>query len=237
MAVEDLFQMSAMLKVQLPFLFSFAVMRWLMGIAFGGVGGWVVRRFGCGHHLPSITGALSQVRALIYVVALACLSTAWVQQWALHGPPSVCGPHVCTRVQGMAAGTGVLILMTNGNSLALGLALATLKAVADTSASSTMLASIAVLFAVRRGPTVGACVSMTSGALVSFVFGCWRGEHGQRYTEGATMALLVMAMYVLVRACVLVGSSAVRSGTRGGRVLLRMPARMFGWVLKGRRAL
>lgn len=229
--------MSAMLKAQLPFLFSFAVVRWMLGIAVGGLGGWAVRSIGCGHHLPTIVGALSRVRALIYVVALACLSTAWVQQWTLHGPPSVCGPHVCTRVQGLAAATAVLVLMTNGNSLALGLALATLKAVADTSASSTMLASIAVLFAVRRGATVGACVSMTSGALVSFVFSCWRGQHGQRYTEGATLALLVMALYVLVRACVLVSCSARRAGTTSARVLLRMPARMFRWALKGRRAL
>jgi hypothetical protein len=50
--------------------------------------------------------------------------------------------------------------------------------------SSTMLAGIAVLFAVRRGP---ACVSATSARLTSFVFGCWHEQHG---TEGATRALL-----------------------------------------------
>lgn len=237
MAVDDLVVLSSMIKAQLPFLFSFAVMRWVLGFVFGGVGGWMVRRSGFGHHMPVIVSTLNRARAFVYMVTLAGLAAAWAQEWMRSGAPNVCGPHVCARVQGMAAGIGMVVLMTNGSSLALGMALASLKAVADTSASSTMLASITVLFAVRRGQSARACISATSMALTSFVFGCWRGRHGQRYTGGPVTALLVMALYVFLRACVLMARSALRSGTTGMRALLRLPLRACSWVLKGRRAL
>lgn len=220
MAAEDLLQMSAMLKAQLPFLFSFAFMRWLLGIVLGGVGGWAVRRLGCGHRMPALVGALAGARALVSVLALASLSGAWLQQSVLHETPRLCGPHVSARVQGVAAATAVLILFTSGQSLSLGMALACLKAVADTSASSTMLAGIAVLFAVRRGP---ACVSATSAALASFVCGCWHEQHG---TGGATLALLVITMHISA----LAASCAARSGISGTRALLRVPARVWANV-------
>lgn len=237
MAAEDLHALSSMLKVQLPFLFSFAVMRWVLGVVLGGIGGWVVRRIGYARHLPLIVSVLSHTRAFVYLAALAGLSGAWLQEWSSHGASSACGPNACVRVQGASAGIGMMVLLTNGSPLALGMALATLKAVADTSASSTMLSSMAILFAVRHGHEVRAFVLITSIALMSFLFGCWRGRYGQKYTEGPVLGLLVLAVYVLARASALLTFLAIRSGTKATRATLRVPLRVCVWVLKGRRAL
>lgn len=231
MAVHDLFELAAMLRVQLPFLFSFAVMRWMLGVAFGGVGGWTVRRLGGSCYLPSIVNTLKRLRASMYAVSLVGLTCAWAQDTAWSGVPHACAAHVSARVQGLASGVGMLVLVTSGNSLALGLALATLKAVADMSASSIMLASVAVLFAVRCGRGVGSAISLLSGVLASFVIGCWRGSHGQKYTEAPVMALVVMAMFVLGRATTLLVLSVLRSGTQWTRTLLRVPSGVGAWML------
>lgn len=168
----------------------------------------------------------------LYLAALLSMSTAWVQDWAQSGVPKMCATHVSTRVQGLACGVGMVVMVTNGNSLALGLALATLKSVADTGACSVMLASMTVLFAVRKGNGVGKLVAMASFALLSLVTGCWHEEHGQRYTEGAVIALVVMALFVCVRASLGVLRVALRYSVLWGARVFSTPVRVVRWTRK-----
>jgi hypothetical protein len=234
MAVEDLFELATMLKMQLPFLFSFAVMRWVLGHVVGGIGGAVLRKIGACRYIPTVVFVLHQVRVWLYLTALLGMSFAWAQEGASSGLPRICGTHTSARVQGLACTVGMVVLVTNGNALALGLALATLKSVADMSSCSVMLSSIAVLFAVRKGQGVGKLIALASTILIILVAGCWNEDGEQTATEGSILALAMLWLFVCARAILGIAWVTFKYSVSMVRRLWRIPRQLVRRVLKGK---
>jgi len=130
MALKDYYELSAMLRMQLPILLSFAVIRYLMG---AGTTFWskalVPRRFKPA--LAPLWEALTNVLSCIYGTLLA---TALLCTLMYHGaptPPLVCSEFKVVRVHGLTCAVGLLALFTSGDPLTLALALCIFKAVSD----------------------------------------------------------------------------------------------------------
>lgn len=140
MALKDYYELSAMLRVQLPILLSFAVLKCLMG--------WVVN-FWASALVPrrlkpmiepvrkAFTNTLSVVYATL-IAAAASFTLTSSDGWFNKRNPSekmatllVCTEFDLVRVQGLACTVGLLALFTSSDPFTLGLALCIFKTVAD----------------------------------------------------------------------------------------------------------
>jgi len=150
MALKDYYELSAMLRIQLPILLSFAILRCLMGT---GTNFWARR----------IVPSAIQQRAkpvweatanLLSCIHAALLSAALFytllnfSKWGSDPPIKddaalVCSEFAIPRVQGIVCGMGILGLCTSSDPLTLGLSLSTMKAVADGTVFGIVLGTLA----------------------------------------------------------------------------------------------
>jgi len=139
MALKDYFELTAMLRMQLPVLLSFAFMRCLMGYSFSF---WVSRV------LPSRMKDVYKVASvafdkiilalnMIMLSAAAVFSTRFYDTWQKNADRErpqtnlVCSEFACTRAQGLVCAIALFTMFAKKDPLTLALALATLKAVTD----------------------------------------------------------------------------------------------------------
>lgn len=228
MANENLFELSTMLRMQLPILLSFATLRWASGLAVGGVGGRLLRRAGLQALLKVVVSDLRQVRCFLYIMLLGTLVAAWLgdrrRNSAFFAEGHVCAAYDTARVQGLACAVGVLVLITNGNALALALALATFKAVADLSVMSVGLAVATGSVALAPEPSLWHKLVVGAGlgaGLGAHWVSCPGGSADDR-SGGAVLGLAFLLLHV----CVRMAAAAARFGAR-------CAARWWGGVFSG----
>lgn len=224
MAKENLFELSTMLRMQLPILFSFAILRWIAGMVVGGVGGRLMRRAGLHSQLDVVVSDLRQIRYFLYVVLLATLVAAWLND-RLYNRDFFVDSHACaayeaTRVQGLACAVGMVVLLTNGNMLALALALATFKAVADTSVTSVGLAVATMSVSLTPQPSIRHMLVVSAG-LGLHCAGCL-GDSPEDRSGGVVLGLVFLVLHACARATrSAVRFCALRMGGVWRRVLRR----------------
>lgn len=222
MAKENLFELSTMLRMQLPILFSFATLRWFAGTVMGGVGGRLMRKAGLHSQLDVVVSDLRQVRYFFYVTLLATLVAAWLND-RLHNnffvDSRACAPYEVTRVQGLACAVGMVVLITNGNMLALALALATFKAVADTSVMAVGLAVATMSVALAPDPSVRHELVVSAG-LGLHCAGCL-GDSVEDRSGGAVLGLAFLWVHMCARAARSVMRFCVLQMARARRRVLR----------------
>ena len=149
MALKDYYELSAMLRMQLPILLSFAILRCLMGTG---------AKFWARKIVPNAlqqrakplwdatANLLSCLHAALLIAALL-YTLLNLHKWGSDPPIKEDAMLVCTefavpRVQGIVCAMGILALCTSSEPLVLGLALSTMKAVADGSVSGLGLAAL-----------------------------------------------------------------------------------------------
>ena len=139
MALRDYFELTAMLRMQLPVLLSFAFMRCLMGYSFSF---WVSRvlpsRMKDVYKLASVAfDNITLALNVIMLSAAAVFSTRFYDAWQKSAERErprvdlVCSEFACTRAQGLVCAIALFTMFAKRDPLTLALALATLKAVTD----------------------------------------------------------------------------------------------------------
>lgn len=139
MALKDYFELTAMLRMQLPVLLSFAFMRCLMGYSFSL---WASRVFPSRMKdvyktlsvmFDNITLALN----VLMLSAAGVFSTRFYDTWQENAEKErprvdlVCSEFACTRAQGLVCAIALFTMFAKSDAFTLALALATLKAVTD----------------------------------------------------------------------------------------------------------
>lgn len=215
MALKDYYDLSAMLRIQLPVLLSFAVLRYLIGTM---VTFWVrkVVPVSLQRRAEPVWNATNRLLSAIHccMLLVSIFYTAqFYSEWsskteavAIAGkdaPFLACSEFSNTRVQGLVSATGLLALFTSGDVLALGFALATLKCVADGSAYGMVMAAT----------TWRACMGMQHSrpkmfyATVfllnaSFTASCYTETNTVNVTGGPILAMSFAALSLGARASI-----------------------------------
>lgn len=220
MALHDLFALSAMLRMQLPVLFSVAVIRWVLGVMIGGVGGRLVRRHGLS--VEPIAQGLRRTRAASYAMGLGIMAAAWITERAQRGSMEhdLCGPYESVRVQGLACGVALATLFSNGNAAALAMALTALKAVADTASTAPLLACLSATLALVPTPRE-VYWTMLLGCLLCYTSACL--SIGTGVPNSLLLAVCFVALRLLGRFCALAVAlwvDALVKAARGVRKLV-----------------
>lgn len=220
MAREDLYQLSAVLRVQLPVLFSFAVLRWVLGLLLGGVGARTMRACGLGHRVPLVVRVLLQIRAGLVMGMLLVVAVMWLEERLMGAAfTDMCVVYESVRVQGTCCALALTVMLTHGGALQLGMALATLKAVADLSSASVALACATAVFGMTSMISARAAF-VVLGGMLGFSVSCHR-KTGARVIGGPVLAVVFLllegAAIVLQYLC----RSAWRAVCRGVNSALR----------------
>ena len=210
MALEDLFELSAMIKMQLPILYSFCVIRWLVS---------VVARIG--HRALTPKSLRYSAERCLQVadtgrrVAFVCLNLVHIYCVLTSPPPSdVCAEYANVRVQGVNAMLALAVIFGSGNLYATGLSLATLKSVADTSSASIVIASAACVAAVHTQSLVYPLRVALTSVCVWYSYACADAPLDTRGGPGLATAFTLLL--VLADAC--------RAACRGLKTLMMMMA-------------
>jgi len=150
MALSNYYELSAMLRIQLPILLSFAVLRCFMGAV---VKFWALRLVPqrvqtMAKPVGDATLHLLSVMYTVLLIAALLYAGFYYGEWSSPQhpvgkpmPPLVCTEFTHTRVSGLVTAVGLLALFTSSDPLTHGLSLSTLKAVSDGSVSSLPLAA------------------------------------------------------------------------------------------------
>lgn len=183
-----------MLKIQMPFLFSFAVSKWVISV----VCSLITLRF-----LPlkllvvfdRFSKVLSRALCLLnlLIILLALVYTAFFEA---SMNTSLCAPCTNAKVQGFVSSVGLLTLMASSEALGLGLALCTLKAVSETSQIGLVLAILAwraTSNAHRTKPLAFFSVLYFS----NMGFSIYCNEEGQKMTQGSIVALCFTSLWLM----------------------------------------
>lgn len=198
-----------MLRIQLPILLSFAILRCLIG---AGIKFWVCkvvpepvqRRF------TPLNDATKTVLSFLHV-ALLCTAQYFLVgthlMWSnkaggmgASGISLVCAEYALPRVQGLICAIGMLALFTNSDPLALSLALTTLKGVADGTVFAIVLACLtwrASCMSHKTVPILFFAVLLTStGAYTAL---CYEDEAKHDRTQGAVLAASFASLFLLCK--------------------------------------
>ena len=191
MALADLHELTAMLRMQLPILFSFAVLRWCAG-AWAMFWVHLLTPKSLRTQLDTLYNTAVQVHRYA-VVAATLLSLVCFAQMP---PTDVCGEYVSVRAQGMSCAVALMVLITSNRMFPMAMALATLKAVADTSASTLVLApstAVATLDIDFRGAT-GWLIGLGT-VCVGYAVECYAiDQTGER--AGGPILAIVLSMLI-----------------------------------------
>jgi len=197
MALKDYYELSAMLRMQLPILLSFAVLRCLIGF---GAKIWARTLVPLSLHKRAkpVWEATNHILSIMHGALLIVSLFYWATNYNAW---SVCGAYEMPRVQGLVCAIGLLALITNSNPFTHGLALSTLKAVADGSGFAILLAAFtwrACVGSHRAMPLVfyGALFPTT----ISYTMYCHSDKASEDRTGGPVLALAF--------ACLVLGTQA-----------------------------
>lgn len=195
MALEDLFELSAMIKVQLPILYSFCVIRWLASI---------LVRVSYHAFTPLVFRKLVDVGIKLArrsrTVALLGLIPAQIYCVLVSPPPSdVCAEYSSVRAQGMHAMTALAVIFASGSFYAMGLSLATLKSVADTSSASIMIASCACVAVVHDHAFAHPVFGVLGLCCAWYSYTCAGAAHDT--LGGPSLAICFTLLSMLMRVC------------------------------------
>ena len=216
MALLDLYQLSVMLKMQLPILFSFAVIRWFAGIC---ASVW------CDLFLPKFVrvrvDALHEVAMDLrryMIIAFLVISLVCV----VRSPPTdTCGEYSSVRVQGMGCAIALTVLITCNQTFPLAMALATLKAVADVSPATLILAPATGIatFASENRHTTKCFVGFLSICL-AYSVECYTDDKATNRTGGPILAIVLSIAVGTVHITTALWMSGVGAMRQGLRMLL-----------------
>jgi hypothetical protein len=204
MALKDYYELSAMLRIQLPILLSFAVLRCLMGT---GAKFWarkIVPATLQNRAQPvweATTNLLSCMHGALLIAGLFYFILSyntWSSTQSLVAGPLVCSEYTTPRVQGIASANSLLALMTSSDPVVHGIGLATLKAVADGSVSILFLAVLTWRAAMddhHRWPLryYGAVFPLT----ISYTQYCYTDKKAHDRSGGPTIALSFACLALL----------------------------------------
>ena len=211
MALVDLYQLTVMLKMQLPILFSFAAIRWFVGSSMAFWCDLLLPKF-LRTRLNALHDMMADARRYMFMAVMAVSMYC-----TLRSPPvDVCGEYSGVRAQGTSCGIALIVLVTCGEMLPLAMALATLKSVADTSAASLVLAPATVLttFAMDHRHSHKAMFVFLV-VCMAYSVECYSEDHSINRAGGPILALVLMAMVAMVRTTArlwAIGIQAIRSG-------------------------
>lgn len=143
MGLKEMFELSALLRMQLPVLSSFAISRWLIGR----MGAVLCAKFTL---LSKASESANSCRHTLSVCGIALLLLALGHSlenarfpYGLGDPSSACQDYSNHKAQGYLCAASLLCLATSSASVDLGLSLAALKGVADMSVFTLVLAPAA----------------------------------------------------------------------------------------------
>lgn len=199
MALKDYYELTAMLRIQLPILLSFAVVRCLMGwVANFWSRALVPRRLK--PFLEPVREATATALSCAHGILLIASVGYSVNFHKLSNTSLVCAEFNNVRVQGLTCAMGLLALFTNSDAFTLSMSLCVFKAVVDGSVSVLMLAAL----------TWGASTSMhykysawyfgsLFGATLSYTGYCYTDDPAENRTGGTILAASFAALLLGAR--------------------------------------
>lgn len=200
MALKDFYELSALLRMQLPVLLSFSIMRCLMGTATNlsaraVLPERVLRRFGF------VNDIIQSVLSFVYSSVILAAFFFWLLSF--DSTRDACAEYPVTRVQGLVCSVGLLALLTSGEPFVHALALATLKTVADQSSFGLVLA-VLTRQAFYKSHISHQRIYFTLLFVSSISYGvrCYTEDVSRDRTHGATLAasfgviLLIWRVYL-----------------------------------------
>lgn len=186
---HQLAELSATLRAQLPILFSFAVIRWLV---------WSSAACVCAPCIPQWLWAVAE-RARRALMAAGTLS---VFALAFADPPpldqGVCADYAIQRAQGATALLSVAVLAMSNRVLASALAVSALKGVSDLTSASVPLALSAGYVACNvKGETLTYLLLLTY--TLAHAVGCHSDLRPER-THATVLASICLSAHLATRA-------------------------------------
>lgn len=209
MALKDYYELSAMLRMQLPILLSFAFLRCLMGKV---TNFWAKRlvpeRLKTAFEPVSLATAntLSSLHALLLMASVwytALFYSPWHTKNAAQqlNTSLVCAEYDNTRVQGLSCASGLLALFTSSDPFTLGLALATFKAVADGSIMAMALSMLTWRASVAMHDTSPVIFfGVLFACTTSYSSWCYTDLKNQYRSHGTTIAASFALLLIVSRA-------------------------------------
>ena len=208
MALKDYYELSAMLRMQLPILLSFAVLRCLIGnvVLF-----WSRRLIP--EKLQEVTKPIATATTnLLSVLQFGTLAVAlfysafFHSEWSNKRYPSnsdellVCTEFAHTRVHGLSSAIGLLAMFTSSDGFTLGLALCIFKAVAD--GSVMVLVICALTCGASRGlhdtrPVAFFTVLFT--CTMAYTKMCYSDKPAANLTDGASLTAAFAGLLLIYR--------------------------------------
>ena len=214
MGFKEMFELSALLKIQLPVLSSFGIFRWLIGLATAAVNSRLP--------LANAHTSMQACRRTLAVGGAGLLSLGYGHALETAGSPfgfydltSACHDYSNHKVQGYLCAASLLGLATSSTSIDLGLSIAALKGVADMSVFTLFLAPVAWV-----RPYCGGWIFFTIVVLSSLGYsvGCY--NEGFNPTGSSVLAVCFSLISLIGNAafsCLLYGVRKTRVGARALR--------------------
>ena len=219
MGMKEMFELSALLKMQLPVLTSFAVFRWLIGLCCIALRSRFKRV-----ELATQNGSLMACRRTLSVIGWSLLLLAFGHSMEntrfdnlpnLYNPYSVCEHYSNHKVQGYLCASALICLVTSNTSIDLGLSLATLKGVADTSLLTFFLAMMSWSRPYLKGSLF---FTLVLGVSLLYSVGCY--TDGSKGIGSAVLAASFSSLFLTAQAvsvCVVYSYKFTRRRTQALR--------------------
>jgi hypothetical protein len=211
MGLKEMFELSALLKMQLPVLSSFAIFRWLMGLT----------AVALSKRLPLAKAGtgIQACRRTLSVCGAGLLMLAYGHALEETGPgfgsytvSSMCEDYSNHKIQGYLCAASLLCLATSNTSVDLGLSIAALKGVADMSVFTLFLAPAAWVRPYCVGWVFFTVVMLTS---LGYSVGCY--SEGPNPTGSSVLAICFSLIFLIGNAvfdCFLYLVQKTRAGVR-----------------------
>lgn len=186
-APPRLAELASALNAQLPVMFSFAVLRWIV---------WSSTACVCAPFIPMrLKRALAQTRRTAMAGGTLLVVLAVAQE-----PPAfeTCAVYVYQRGQGCVALYAITVLVSSNRWLASGLAVAALRGVGDLSAAAVPLALVAG-YAACDTKGEWPCYLLLIVYTLAHAVACHNNSHAE-FTHSTVLATIVLALYAFARA-------------------------------------
>lgn len=224
MPLKEYYELSAMLRIQLPILLSFAILRCLIG---NGTKLWVRKTLPQSLRERALLlcettdNLLSFVHAILLFAALYFLVgtySAWNRLKPAsdlgdetNNPTLACTEYAFPRVQGLVCAAGLLALFTNSDPLALSLALSTFKAVADGAVLSIVLGALTWRASCGMHNITPAWFFVALFAFtLPYISFCYPDDAKHDRTQSAVLAASFAALFLLAKGAFVLFQAARR---------------------------
>lgn len=216
-----------MLRIQLPILLSFAILRCLIG---NGTKFWArkVLPQSLKERAKPVAEATDKLLScmhggLLFAAQYFLIGTysAWNRAKSssdVDGTVLACAEYAFPRVQGLVCAAGILALFTNSDPLALSLTLATFKAVADGTVLSIVLG--ALMWRASCGTHDASPMRFFATLFaftVPYISVCYPDDAKRDRTQAAVLAACFAALFLLFKCATALLWRTVRTGCRAWR--------------------